>query len=365
MTPENQLVLLLARGSITPGIEQQARALLVTPLQWQSILARVAAEDVHPLFNRNLSRLHSPSVPQEIRTQLHNLSRIQALRSQLMTEELTRVLGLLAGLGIPAIPLKGVALAHDLYGDPSMRVCVDMDILVAPHAIRRTFQFLRTQGYTSEFAPGFFADLLLRHDIEYTLRRNEHGIDHLLELHWGVLWGGRAESVITTDIWKDSFPTTLFGTSAYALSSEWQLLVLAAHAARHQWQGLKWLVDIHDLCCSRDIDWDTVTKKATTLGWEELLGITLSACHRLFDTPLPVHFSNHVIPSWLQFFPDYTPDHWSSAFFATRFLPTRSEKLRYIARVWCIPTLAELRAVPLPSPLGFLYYPPTPSPIAM
>ncbi len=357
VTPENQLILLLARGSVTPSIEQQARELLATPLQWQSILEKVTAEEVYPLFNRNFSNLDYHSVPNEVRTQLYNLSRIQALRSRLMTEELTRVLGLLASAGIATVPLKGVALAEDLYGDPSMRVCVDMDILVPPQAIRQTFRFLLMHGYASEFPSGFFADLLLRHDIEYALRRQDHGIPHLLELHWGIVWGGRAEKTIAAGMWPDAFPTTVCGAPAYALPAEWQLLILATHAARHQWQGLKWLVDIHDLCCSKDIAWEKVRATAEHFGWEELLSITLHICHTLFETSVPSVFTRDTIPSWVGFFPASAPDHWSNAFFATRFLKTPLERLRYVARVLLIPTLAELRTFPLPSFLGFLYYP--------
>src|SRR5439155_1673653 len=99
-------------------------------------------------------------------------------------------------------------------------------------------------------------------------------------------------------------PKTIFGVPAYGLSPEWQFLFLAAHAARHQWQGLKWLVDIHELCCSRQIDWEEVKEKANRFGWDELLRITLDVCHTLFDTPMPSFFSPGALPPWLKVFPD-------------------------------------------------------------
>lgn len=369
-TPEDQLVLLLARGSLPPEVQEQARALLAAPLKWELIVERVTEQEVYPLFYRNLETLVCPSREQgargkeqragskgEAREQLQKLSKINAFRNALMTEELVRVVKLLADIGIPTIPLKGVALAQSLYGDPALRACVDLDILVPRSMVARAFNLLRAQGYASEFAPGFFADLLLRHDIEYALRRGERGFDYTVELHWGVLWGGKLEEGIADQLWADAYSTTVFGAPAYAFSAEWQFLFLAAHAARHKWQGLKWLVDLHELCCNGDIEWDKVSSKAKQLGWEELLRVSLHACHTLFDTPVPKNFSDGSLPSWLKLFPASASSSWSDAFFCTRFLRRPSQKLRYAARVFLVPTLAEHRLLHLPSFLVFLYYP--------
>src|SRR5205823_12451523 len=125
------------------------------------------------------------------------------------------------------------------------------------------------------------------HDIEYALRRKEREFTYLLELHWAVSWGSRSDRDAMDNLWAEASPRTIFGAPAYALSPEWEILFLAAHAARHQWQGLKWLVDLHELCSSPDIDWKKVKEKANRFGWDELLRITFNVCHRLFDTPVP------------------------------------------------------------------------------
>jgi hypothetical protein len=179
----------------------------------------------------------------------------------------------------------------------------------------------------------------------------------MVELHWGVLWGGKTEESVTDQLWADAYPTTVFGAPSYALSAEWQILFLAAHAARHQWQGLKWLVDLHELYSSPEVDWDKLDKKAKQLGWQELLWISFLACHELFQTPIPEKYTVGELPSWVKLFPERAPEHLNGAFFATRLMRSASEKVRYIARVLFVPTLAELRLVALPEFLAFLYYP--------
>jgi hypothetical protein len=232
-----------------------------------------------------------------------------------------------------------------------------LDVLVPRSLVGRAFSLLRTDGYASEFGPGFIADLLLRHDIEYALRKQDHGFEFMVELHWGVMWGGNLEASVTDRLWADAYPTTVFGAPAYALSPDWQILFLAAHAARHQWQGLKWLVDLHELFSAPDLDWDKLDGKARQLGWQEVLRISLLACHALFDTPLPDKVSLGALPPWVKLFPATAQANLSDAFFATRFLQRPLDKLRYVARVLLVPTLAEWRLVRLPSLLSFLYYP--------
>jgi len=399
MTSEDEVILLLGRGQLPSGAQRHALSRLALPLDWDLIVERVLAEKVYPLFYRNLESLlrgnainaanasnaidtvkannaesegqqplalslmlHAPcsggtGSMEKAQEQLRSLSKVNSFRSTLLVEELVRVLKLLSVAGIPVIPLKGPALAQELYGDPGLRVCVDLDILVPRSMVRRAFDLLRADGYRSEFCAGFFADLLLRHDIEYALRRNDRGFEFMVELHWGVLWGGKAEESVTDQLWADAYPATVLVALAYAFSAEWQILVLAAHAARHQWQGLKWLVDLHELYSASKFDWEKLNKKANQLGWDELLRISFLACHSLFQTPVPKKYLVGELPAWVKLFPDVTPVHLNSAFFATHVMRTRPEKLRYAARVTLIPTLAELRLVALPWFLAFLYYP--------
>ncbi len=357
LAAENRLILLLARGTLDRNAQDQARALLLVALDWQVILERVTAEQVYPLVYRNLYALGFVGVPAKARGRLHNLARINALRNTLLSEELTRVLKLFAHAGIAAIPLKGAALADSLYGDPTLRVCADIDLLVPRPMVGPALELLRSAGYRSQFTGHFFANVLLQNDIECALTREVSGFRYILELHWGVLWGARFDRPAIDEIWAESVAATVLGAPAYALSLEWQVLFLAAHAARHQWQGLKWLVDIHELCSSAPIDWRQLNKTAKRLGWDKVLRLTLHACHTLFATPMPSSHFQGLLPPWIRLFPAHAPASWRDAFLATRLLPRPAEKMRYLLRVFWVPTLAEYQWLALPARLSFLYYP--------
>ena len=62
LSAEDQLVLFLARGKLASRVQKQARALLAKPLDWQLILHRTMAEEVYPVFYRNLQAVGRESV---------------------------------------------------------------------------------------------------------------------------------------------------------------------------------------------------------------------------------------------------------------------------------------------------------------
>jgi hypothetical protein len=356
-SPEDELLLLLARGRLGTEVEDRARSLLEQGLSWSGILRRAWEQDVFPLLYRNLRRLGFPAVPPEVQMELEAAYRINALRNTLLAEELVRVLTLLHGAGVPVVHLKGVALAEALYGDLTLRFCVDIDVLVPRQMVAQSLRLLLASGYRAEFTERFFADLFLQKDIEYALEREERGNSYMLELHWGILWGAPFDGDATEELWAEVRPKPFWGVPAYALSPEWQLLFLSVHVSRHQWWGLKWLVDIHELCSQGGIDWQKLGAKARRLGWEDMLRITLSACRSLFSTPIPEAFALPQLPPWVKLFPATPAPLWQSFLLPLRLLKRPSDKLRYLLRALLWPTLAERRLLRLPSSLGFLYYP--------
>ncbi len=360
MTSEDRLILLLARGGFPPHVQGQTLALLSTQLNWDLILKRATAEGVYPLLYRNLQRLGFAGVPKEASTKLEAMYKINAFRNVHLAEELARVLKLLGGAGIATIPLKGVALAESLYGNITSRVCADIDILVPRQAVCKAFGLILAEGFEAYEHELAFADinLLLDSNIEYSFISQRRGFTCLHELHWDIAWRWQRDGMVTDDLWAEAHRKAYWGAEGYALSPEWELLYMAVHAARHQWLGLKWLVDIHELCFSSRVDWEKLREKAKRLGLEQVLRLTLSACHALLGTSIPANLALRVLPPWLKLFPSYPSpaDVWKDALFPTRFLRRPSEKLSYLARVVFLPTLAERRLLRLPSSLASLYY---------
>jgi hypothetical protein len=353
---EARLILLLARGFLSEEERGESVRLLSTALDWDYFVEEARSQHVYPLIYRNLKALDFHSVPHRIRADLTSLFKTNNFRNAFLAEELIRLLHIFSNAEIPAIPLKGIALAQLVYGDPALRACADLDILVPRELAPESFRVLQCQGYDSEAKTPFFANLLLRTGKECEFRRHTGGFAFLIDLHWGFLWGGKSESRLIETIWAKAYPSKLFGAPAFEVFPEWQVVLLAAHAARHEWHGLKWLVDIHDLCCSKIINWNQVDEIVTELGCRQPVTLTLSVCHFLFGTEVPATLLTLPLPPYMKLFPASRPDSERSTMFATQMMAQQSEKLRHLARICFLPTEADARVVRLPQFLGVLYY---------
>jgi hypothetical protein len=310
------------------------------------------------MLARNVGRLGASGVPAGVVAELEAGRRANGVRNALLTRELTRLLIRFGEAGLPVIPQKGVALAETLYGDVTARVSWDIDILVPRSMVKQAFDLLVEAGYqpdeSSPDARGM--ELFLRSNIESRFVRETPSFSVVTELHWDIAWRWWPNGASDL-LWADARRKTFWGVEAYALSPEWELIYLAVHAARHRWQLLKWLVDIHEFCCRVPVDWEKVRENAARSDLERVLRLSLGACGALLGTPVPDGLRLDSLPPWLVPLPVRLPlpDEWRDAFFATRLKGRLSAKLRYLARVLVVPSSADRRLLPLPSPLRGFY----------
>ena len=276
---------------------------------------------------------------------------------------LGRVLEGLGRAGCPAIPLKGVALSESLYGDAALRVSADLDILVPRECVARAWTVLGELGYVmaddEQRVEASELGLLLESNIEYAFASPE-AAGCPVELHWDIAWRWPHGAPAIADLWADARPRPFRGAPAHALGPEWELLYLAVHAARHRWESLKWLVDIHEICRRGGLDWEKVRAKADRFGLTDVLEISLQASAALFDTPLPSRPGAHALARLARASSRPRPIRSTSG--RARSTPRASSpgprrRLRYLARVLLVPTLAERRLIRPAGRLRALYYP--------
>ena len=263
-------------------------------------------------------------------------------------------LGYWSDAGIPAIPLKGIALAASLYEDPALRVFEDMDVLVPTDRAIEAFRLIVSSGYKPEFTQQFLLDLLVRYGKDCLLMRETPLCTYPLELHCGLVWGGTLERGLLKSIWSDATRETTYGVPALALSPDWEFLYLATHAARHGQDSLKWFIDLDRFCSRGGFEWASVQIKARQLGWEDAVRDSLWASADLLGTsvdsafavisrrpPRPLDLAGLEVPGGI--------------FLLTRLLKTPAQKLRFLRHWFLIPTPADARFSPLlrslPSPI--------------
>ena len=311
-----------------------------------------------PLLYHRLRALDFRSVPQPIRRELTDTFGINAIRNVLLAQELARVLTQLGTAGVPVIPLKGIALAESLYGDPALRTCADLDILVHPKYVVESLHLLQSSGYKARCGEPALLRLLARYGKDCVLMREDTRSVYALQVHCGLIWGGPAERRLLAELWSDAAPRPFHAAPAYALSPEWEFLYLAVHAARHGLIPFKWLVDLDWLSVREALDWKKVQEKARRLGWEGTVQSCLAACATLLETQVPDPFAGTLPPAPARIRrsgpgPLQIP---RETVFSLRLLPTLSQRLQFLAIRLFVPTPADCEFLRLPSSLFFLYY---------
>jgi putative nucleotidyltransferase-like protein len=357
LSPEQRVVLLLSRGRFSNETAGAALSLLGPSLLWDEVMNLVEKHETYPLVWRNLQQLRFENVPEEIQSRLEALFRANALRNAIVADELGALLRLLDSQAIPAIPLKGLPLAEALYGSFLFRVCADMDILIPAGDIPRALNLLTGLGYRLDcpaWFPGKFKNANL---FEFSLTRTGRGAEFQIELHHDLTWFSAVHPGRIQAFWERATRQRWRNSPTWTLDREDQFLMLLMHAARHDWRGLKWLVDL-DAAWQGGLSWDKLAERADRFQLRRVVQRGICICSTLFGHPLPREFSQTLpIPDLNHFLaPPCVPDLKRSFISSRDFAAGRWEMFRLLGHRLLGPTTVDASAVHLPRSLCYLYY---------
>lgn len=152
--------------------------------------------------------------------------------------------------GISFISLKGPLLSNRIYNDPTIRISHDIDLLIDAEMIDRVIKLLCKNGY--QFSADEFWPETESHQ-KIFIKKVRHlsffntTTKSCVEVHWVLMHElpvspKRQKKIISENIKEVEFSGKAFSV----LGAELELIYLMIHGARHEWQRLKWLIDIKD-----------------------------------------------------------------------------------------------------------------------
>jgi hypothetical protein len=262
-----------------------------------------------------------------------------------MLKELHTLLDFLKGEGFQVIPLRGLALAQDLYGETSLRVVRDIDLLFPEKQVIQAVKALKKQGYMAPVDEAFLKRFVLpsAHTLELTRAEAAFGLD----MHWGLVLPSRGISPLPQSLWENGLvEKEFFGEKVLCLNTEWTLVSLAFHAYHHQFHQFKNLVDISEFILKPEIDWVKVEEIGRKHKWTQVLRQSLTLCHTLFGAEIPESFRLKRLPSPAQLSP----------LLIEGLPPSRSIDIPYVAYRLLWPQPTDYQFLPLPAYLHFLYF---------
>jgi hypothetical protein len=357
--PEFELLLEICRAGVNMPFQAPARGIHGPEFY------RLA--DHHGLAPRVYEALsHSPAcVPQKTLDAFRLRSITNARQTLWFSAELARIAGKFRQAGIGVLAYKGPTLAQMLYGDVSSRQYSDLDLLVHPADVRAAQAILRELGYDphSRFTEAQ-QNAYLRSGYECVFDA-AHG-RNLIELQWRIVPAFYSIPFDVEGFFRRAIPMEVERAPLKTLSAEDLLLVLCAHAAKHGWTKLSWILDIAELSQSHIADWSRVLNDARDLGICRIVAIAFVLSRRLLQKEIPKPLTSLTEdPGAQEIAQELVPrlvageeyDVLSPAYFRLmlRARERWRERTLFLARLAFTPSAGEWEALRLPPALFPLY----------
>jgi hypothetical protein len=255
------------------GVAVDGEPLASLPRDWITLLPTLRSQRMRPLAFWVVRKL-GLSPPAEIEEELRSAFYSASLRYERLRGALLEIGHAFSARGIPAIALKGMALAGRVYPDPACRPMEDIDLLVKPEHLAAASELLVALGYADK-----------SFGIEDFLNP-ESGIDvdlHAEPLNATHLPIRRKAWSPDLDAWRDRaqplFPTD---TRLRRLDPLDHFIYLCHHAWLHH--GLKKPLGLLDICLAfRELDaarnGDGLSELRATRSAHRGLWYALAACN--------------------------------------------------------------------------------------
>ncbi len=365
--PEIDFLLTCARVDLPETHARHLRQLVAQPLDWRRLVALAARHGLLPLVARHVQSLPHDTIPATVVEDLRGHQHAVALRNLGLSGELVRVVRLLSEHGIPVLPFKGPTLAQLAYRNAALREFGDLDLLLRPRDVPRAKRLLLEQGYRPQYALTPTQEAAYLRSIgQIPLEKAERAV---VELHARLAPRAFPFDLDLSRMWPRRCTVALLGQSLPAPGVEDLLLILCMHGAKHLWKNLGWICDVAELLrVHHALNWQQVQREARRLRGERLLRLGVHLAERVLGAPLPRDIScavqrddavrlltDQVLRRLLDD-EEWTPSGAESAAFHLRLREHWRDALRYSVSLLSTPTLADWKAVSLPSPLAFLYY---------
>lgn len=355
---------LLLAASAPAGGSDCIGTLLKSGVDWDAVLRLAERHGVSPLMYRNFERFER-EVPAAAFAVLRERNEINIRKALFLTRELFRVLDCLNGLGIEALPYKGIVLAENYYGDMALRQCGDLDLFVRARDVRQVKNAVAELGFTAR------VEIPAAAEDDYVAAGYECSFDspagkNLLEVQWALEPRYYGVDFDMEGLFARAMGANFAGRQVKTLSAEDSLLVLAIHAAKHVWGRLIWLCDIERIL-HRELDWEWIRSCANGLGVQRILHVTLALAERFFGVGVPAAVESDLRNDWVacKFAEqiaesiaagvDYEARKVSYFRLMMGLRERRMDRLRFLTRLTFTPGPGEWEAVKLPRVL-FPFY---------
>lgn len=276
LSPEQELLLLVARPVQDPAVQARILELLAAGPDWTALVRMALGHRLVPLLDVRLQALGPEHVPGDI---LHALAVRSARNGELnrrLVEAVAQTAGALRAQELTALSLHGPALAVAAFGAADLQEPANPVVLLSPGDLPRFSELMAAQGYRPRRERGVLEPLPHWGDCPpaAVYSRDETGVvieaytrlsaSLAIDLDYDACQARAVEVIVGTEPVRTLAPgDMLLALCLTAASREWALFetpcALAALLQRHP-----------------DLDLERVRERARRIGAGRLLGLGLA-----------------------------------------------------------------------------------------
>ena len=277
-----RLVRALARQRLGEREERVIRTLARPALPWDRVATLTRMEGVAGLAYRHLKELDLlERVPSRGSDALEKAYRDTTARTRLALAQAEAVSRLCERSGLEAVALQGLSLVPALYPDPGTRHLSDLDLMVRK-AQKEPLKRVLTEAGFRPVDPAY-PDLLVREGVPVDLHTHLLNVERIRGRE--RLFPGSLEPM-----WERAGPLFQGSVGLRALHPADNLVALAAHALKHGYSRLFWIMDLREWAMERfegPKAWEEAAQRARLWRQGKVLAYGLLLASRVFEWPIP------------------------------------------------------------------------------
>ena len=235
LVPPRALVLCACcEDLLVADVTSRLRAALGAVTDWDLLGVVASRHGMLSLLYRRVADLCPEAVPAAVLSSWKGGAVRIARRSLLMQSQLISYLERLTEAKVPALVVKGPALAEQLYRDSTLRSFCDLDVLVRPSDVETARRVALAAGYVERYPVDAVSASMLQtgeQEIGFTHRRTSVALD----LHWRLGPRIARDSLSADDLFSRSGRVELLHREVPSLGPLDVVLLVAVHAATHAW----------------------------------------------------------------------------------------------------------------------------------
>ena len=364
--PKELRLIMNLLGSVNIKTDLCTQSVLFSDVDWDLFLQLTNHHRIYPLLYKRLKSLGSDSIPPFVIERLSRDYKKNTFQMLHLSGEMENLSHLFFNKNVRSLYLKGPVLAHDLYGDVSLRTSSDLDLLISISDLEIVDEMLIGEGYEKdEYIESILNDWKWRHHhftYFHPLKRIK------VEVHWRLNPGPSREPRFN-DLWNRKRNSKLSGAPVYLLSKEDMFLFLASHGARHGWSRLRWLEDVKQLMES-ELDWEKVKELLNDFHFLNVGEQSMVLASNLLNAKVPegfpkfhshsinlaqqaIFYFENMVNLHTEPVPEYVAKYHQRHLFS---LMSFQQKIIFLISL-LHPYPEDFETLPLPKHLHFLYYP--------